>query len=444
MRVASLTGASRLGRSLRHVRRALHVALCGPVGGGQTERNIWYLCVEVAWAGVLGAATSFNSAFAVRLGASGALVGALTSVPCLIAVLMLIPSARLLEACADRRPWIVGSLFLTRLGYALLAILPWVLTRHRAEATVLLLIAIAIPNTFFSAAWQPLLADVIPPPDRTRVLSMRMILYSTIVAGLTFLGGEWLEASNRLGWARFPLNYQVLYAVGFLGAVVSTVYVARIHLPRRTPLPGAQAEPRKPFLSDLKTMLTVDRNYRAIVVDTLVFDGGAWLVAPLYVIYFVRELGAGDAWIGLHSTLSNVGIIVGYALWRRALRRLGHRRGLLISAPLVACYAFLVSLFPNLGLILVWAVLVNLAVPGVNLSHFNILLQLCPAERRPTYIATFSTIINAIAFVMPMVGVALAETLGIRTVLLLGGGLRLLGAFLFRLNPIKVADVEIR
>ncbi|MCL6432467.1 MAG: MFS transporter [Anaerolineae bacterium] len=444
MRIPSLTAPVRERRPYLRMRRVLRALVGGPVGVSQTERNIWYLCVEVAWAGVLGAAISFNSAFAVRLGASGALVGALTSFPCLIAVLMLIPSARFLESRSDRRPWIVGSLFLTRLGYALLAILPWVLTHRRAEAAVLILIAATIPNTFFSAAWQPLLADVIPPPDRTRVLSMRMILYSAIVAGLTFLGGEWLEASNRFGWARFPLNYQVLYAVGFLGALVSTVYVARIQLPRTGPAPDATAESRKPFLSDLKTILTVDRSYRAIVLDTLVFDGGAWLVAPLYVIFFVRELGAGDAWIGLHSTLSNIGIIAGYALWRRALRRLGHRRGLLISAPLVACHAFLVSLFPNLGLILVWAVLVNLAVPGVNLSHFNILLQLCPAERRPTYIATFSTIINAIAFVMPMVGVALAEALGIRAVLFLGGSLRLLGAFLFRLNPITVDDVEIR
>ncbi|MDI7274485.1 MAG: MFS transporter [Anaerolineae bacterium] len=444
MRSPSLAARAHARRLRRRSLQSLRNLIRGPSRGGQTERNIWYLCVEVAWAGVLGAAAAFNTAFAVRLGASSALIGSLTSFPCLIAVLVLIPSARFLESRADRRPWVVGSLLVTRLGYGLLAILPWLLPRHQGEAVVLLLIAIAIPNTFFTAAWQPLLADVIPEPDRTRVFSARMILHSSIVAGLTLLGGEWLEASHRLGWARFPLNYQVLYALGFVGALLSTIYVGKIQLPRRAIERGQQGEPRKPFLAELRTMLTIDRSYRAMVIDTLVFDAGAWLVMPLYVIFFVRELGAGDAWIGLHGTLANVGIIVGYVLWRRALRRLGHRRGLLISAPLVACYAFLVSLFPNLGLILVWAVLVNLVIPGVNLSHFNILLQLCPADRRPTYIATFSTIINACAFVMPMAGVALAELLGIRTVLLLGGGLRLLGALLFRLNPVAVKDTVIR
>jgi predicted MFS family arabinose efflux permease len=45
--------------------------------------------------------------------------------------------------------------------------------------------------------------------------------------------------------------------------------------------------------------------------------------------------------------------------------------------------------------------------------------------------ALFSTIMNVGAFVGPMVGVALSELWSIRTVLLIGGGVRLGGALLF-------------
>ena len=174
-----------------------------------------------------------------------------------------------------------------------------------------------------------------------------------------------------------------------------------------------------------------NQDFVRIIANTLVFDLGAWLVGPLYIIYFVRELGASDGWIGLNSTLANIGVIAGYALWRRWIRKLGYSRTLLITVPLAASYAFLVSLFPNLTAILIWGILINLVNPGVNLSHFNILLKLCPDDRRASYIAFYATMLNVGAFVGPMIGVALSDWMGIRLVLVLGGVIRLAGRCCF-------------
>jgi MFS family permease len=197
-------------------------------------------------------------------------------------------------------------------------------------------------------------------------------------------------------------------------------------------------------MAHLKAMFSENATFVRIILNTLVFDLGAWLVGPLYVLFFVRELGASDGWIGLNSTLANVGVIAGYALWRRWIRKLGYSRTLLITVPLASSYAFLVGLFPNLSAVLAWGVLINLVNPGVNLSHFNILLKLCPAERRASYMATYATVMNAGAFVGPMVGVALSELLGIRAVLLIGGAIRLLGALLFYVFRVRVPQEDIR
>ena len=56
----------------------------------------------------------------------------------------------------------------------------------------------------------------------------------------------------------------------------------------------------------------------------------------------------------------------------------------------------------------------------------------------------FSTIMNVAAFVLPMLGLMLANILGIRTVLLIGGGIRLVGAILFYVHPARVQETEIR
>jgi MFS family permease len=423
---------------------ALRATLRGPALHTETQRNIWYLYLELPWSGVLSAAAAFNAAFAVRLGASNTLIGWLSSIPSLLAVVLLIPAARFLETKSYRTPWVWGSLFVARLGYGLVALFPWFVAAHQAEAMVWLLIAISVPSTFFSAGFSPLLADIVPERDRARVFANRNIIASAGVALLTLAAGRWLEGAAQTRWAAFPVNYQILYIVGFLGSMVSMAYLLRIRVPASKVIRG-QPRPRtgKPSMAQLKFMFRENRDFVRIVLNTLVFDLGAWLVGPLYIILFVRELGASDSWIGLNSTLANVGVVVGYALWRRWIRKLGYSRTLLISIPLGASYAFLVALFPNLTLILVWGILINLINPGINLSHFNILLKLCPDERRASYIAIYATVMNAGAFVGPMIGVALAELWGVRTVLLIGGGVRLVGALLFHLFRIVVAEAEI-
>jgi MFS family permease len=429
---------------LRRLPRALGQLFAGARSPDQTERNAWYLTAEIGAAAVLSAAASFNAAFAVRLGASNTMIGWLSSIPSLLAMVMLIPSARFLESKTQRAPWVWGSLLIARLGYLLLAFLPWLIHSGRAEAVVWLLIAISVPSTFFSAGFNPLFTDVVPERERTRVLAARSMLSSGMVAALTYLAGRWLEASHRMGWATFPLNYQALFIIGFAGSMVSMALLLRIRVPASRAIPARKAAGGKPFWLQLRTLATENRNFSVLVLNTLLFDGPAYLIGPLYIILFVRELGASDGWIGLNATLANLGVIVGYWLWRRWIRRLGYSRALLLSAPLAALYPLLCSLVPNLSAILLWGILINLINPGISMSHFNILMKLCPEDRKTSYFATYATLANVVAFVGPMAGVALAGVFGIRAILLAGGVLRLLGGLAFSMLRVQVPEQEIR
>ena len=439
LRLTTRRGAAFLARTGRARRAAM-----GPPASDQTSRNINYLCAEVAWAGMLSTAAAFNVTFALRLGASNRMIAWLSALPPLTAVLVLVPAARFVESRSKRTPWLWASLFAARLGYGLLAILPWLVSTHRAEAVIWVLIVLQVPENFFSAGWNPLLADLVPERDRTWVFARRNVLAGAVVAGLTFLAGQWLEVSSRLRWFAFPINFQVLYLLGFAGSMISLATLLKMKVPpSKVAASAPSGRSSKPRTAGIRNMFRVNRDFAVIIINTLIFNSGAWLVGPLYIIFFVRELGASDAWVGLNTTVANAAAILGYLLWRRWIRALGNRRALAIAAPLGAGYAFLVSLFPNLAAILVWGACVNLVNPGINLSHFNLLLKLSPDDRRASYLATFSTIMNIGAFVLPMLGLALANTLGIRTALLIGGGVRLAGAIMFYLNPIRVQETEI-
>src|SRR5260221_10941034 len=79
-----------------------------------TERNIRYLYIEILFSSILGGIITFNSAFAIRLGASNDLNALLYSAPALLSALASIPSAHFLARRVNRRLWLFGSIFIMR------------------------------------------------------------------------------------------------------------------------------------------------------------------------------------------------------------------------------------------------------------------------------------------------------------------------------------------
>ncbi len=356
-------------------------------------------------------------------------MGLLSSLPALVAVFLFLPAARLLERQASYRPLVVWSLLGARIGYLALALLPSIASSGVPEITVAVLVAMAVPSVIFSTGWNPLLADVIPERRRATVLSWRSILSSGTIAALTYLIGLALERGS------FPSNYQWLYAIGLAGGLVSTWLVSRVRIPETPPAEVPLLHTRVSLRQGIKDSLQESPRFARLMVNTLVFNLGAWMVGPLYVIYYVQELGAADGWIGLHTTLIHLGIMLGYWGWRRINHRIGDNPALLMALPFAALYPVLVGVLPYLPVLLVVGFVGHLFIPGVDLNHSLIFLRRVPPLHRHTGIAFYSMVMNLGAFVCPIIGVALAGAIGIRNALILGGVLRAIGVALFYLRP---------
>jgi MFS family permease len=425
----------------REPSRALKTIFVPP--HAQTERNAYYLYVEVIFASLLSVAGSFNGAYIVRSGGSNALIGLLSSVPALLAAALYIPAARILEKQPRQMPWIVWGLLLSRLGYLIIPLLPLFVHQYIPEITVALLILMTIPSVFFSTAWNPMLSEVVSAQSRATVLAWRSILASSTVAPLIFLAGRWLDHGGP-----FPSNYQWLYIVGFAAGAYSVYLVSRIrmteHAPVKPTLPDAASPAQEPWLTALRTTARENRGFTLLVFNALMHNLGAWMVGPLYIIFFVRQLGATDGWLGIEGTLANVGVILGYWIWRRVIKRIGEIKSLYIALPLYSAYALFVGMMPNLTFILACDFFVNLIGPGVNLSYNILWYDLLPEGKKHSATAIYSAIMNVGAFVAPMIGVALADRIGIVSTLLIGGVLRMAGASLYYFLPIKGKESAVR
>jgi DHA1 family bicyclomycin/chloramphenicol resistance-like MFS transporter len=145
----------------------------------------------------------------------------------------------------------------------------------------------------------------------------------------------------------------------------------------------------------------------------------------------VRDLKATDAWIGIIAVVVNASVIAGYLLWGRVLSRRGDRWLLTVAALGVSAYALATAMVPTIAWMIPTSMLGGLSWAGCNLALFNLMLNVCPTDRRASYIALYTALMNVAAFAAPMMGAGLSDWIGIRPAFLASGGVRLAGALLF-------------
>jgi MFS family permease len=401
------------------------------------DRNTLFLCMEMFWVTMLSAGVNFNTAFAVRLGASNFHIGLLTSLPSLMAVLVSIPSGRILERKTNRKGWLFGSLILYRSGYLLLALVPFIKIPglNPGLLAVMVLVLIGIPAHFFNVGWMSLLGEIVPEGRRAATFTARNVISLTGNSIFIFLYGMWLDR------VKFPGNYQIMYLFGYILSFLSIYYLFRLDVPPLKvtavppPIRGISLWQRwVSFASDLRQHPAFMR----IAVNTLLHGMGIWTASPLYVLYFVRDLGASDGWLGLQGTIASLATIAGFLFWRRQMRIWGESKTLKIAILGAGVLPLLVGLVSNLNFILVAVAINGLVAGGINLSHFNIFLKTCPEQRRTTYVALWITMMNIGACVGPLAGVALANHFGLAPVLTACGVVIILGSSSFLLWPVQV------
>jgi MFS family permease len=415
------------------------LGLTRPPEGSVEDRNAWYVVATMFWAAILHASNSFNSAFAVRLGASNELVGLMSSGRSLIIILLTLPAARFVESRIRRKKWLIGSIFVQRLVYIVIAVMPFVVGRYRAEVFVGLMMLRTLLLRPYSAGWSSFLADLISRRRRTSVLAQRRIVRSAMlivaVPVMTVL----------LSSFPFPLGYQLAYGLGFLGAMASTWCLWQVEIPEKRRERVRKQTSRKRTMSwrlllSPTRLWREDQDYVRFVVPRLIYSWGARMAKPLFIIYYLRYLNASDSWIGLRTSVANVSMMIGFYLWSKLIKRWGDMRSMRIATPLMGLFPLLVGLTGNLTLILGYVMMRGFLVPAANLTFFNVSVRVSPDAHRESYLGLYKVITNVAGLLAPMVGVALVDVIGLNTVLFLAGGFRLAGGLLFTLWPISDAE----
>lgn len=411
------------------------------------DRSLFYLCMEIVPIGIASGAFAFNGPFVLKLGGSSAMLGAMASLPALMVILFTLPAARFMERVANRKPWIVGSLALSRMIYLFIALTPWLVPPEaRAIAVVALIVLQAVPLALFNTAFLALIAEICPPDRRSALFALRTTLLSASVAIGSIACGFFLDL------IAFPLNHQLLNLVGFGLAQYSTVLVGRMHYPLATVIAPAPAsnpaelaspmtkKPGRLSWTEFKTFARANRTFVNFNLVTLICWLGAWGAAPLYTIYFVRELGLSNSWLGLNTTLAQVAVVLSAPLWQRLIRAKSAMWVLLRTVVLTGLYPWLLALFPWPTPLLLAGFANTLNDTAIGITHPSIFFDIIPEARRTSFIAVHTTLMNFGAMIAPLLTAPMADLFGVSLVLLACGVFRFGGGLLFWVLPMRTSQ----
>jgi len=398
----------------------------GQTGEGRNVRNLYS---ETIWFGILnGLTATFVSVFALRLGATTGQIGWLTALPALVNIVWLIPAARLIERQHDPLQLSVRTGLLQRLGYLAMAAMPFLIATGRVEALIAINTLITVPTAVINTAITALIPDLTSPERRGQVVSTRWLILSAMATVAALLGGKFLDLVS------VPLNYQLLLGTGAIVSLLSFVYLRRIRVPATVLAQRVIRPRRRASLSGLRQSLgsiLSQRDFVRFAAVSFVLYWGLHLPGALWPVLRVRDLGATDTWIGLIAVVVDASTIGGYFLWGRVAARRGNRWVLIVTTLGVSAYTLFTAMVPTISWMLLTSVLGGLTWAGCNLALFNAMLGVCPDDRRPTYIAVYTALMNIAAFAGPLLGAALSDWIGIRWVFVASSGVRFLSGLVF-------------
>jgi MFS family permease len=414
-----------LARALQSIRAYL------PWGSGSRlsleDRNILWFSIDTALQGLMmGGIFTFISVFVVRLGASNLQVSLLTSLPSIVLMLFSLPAGQFVQRKRDLVRVTNWTRLFHRGSFLLVALLPFSVESSLVTIIIVVWAAKSVSSAVLEAAWMGVVVDVIPPARRPKVNGMRWAVLGIVTAGAVALFGLVLDR------VAFPLNYQIVFLISFVGGVLGIWFYARIRIPEnQAPASSAARSPLGRQIREYWETVLHSPGFLRFQLPTSVLRLGLNLCTALYSIYWIRHLDASDLWISYQATAGKLAMIGGYFLWGVVVSRVGHHVPLLIATVGMGLYPVLMALVPGQTWLPAVAVVQGLFITGIDLCVFDTMLGVCGTENRARLIAVNTLLWSAFMFLAPMLGSLLADWIDVRGVFWIAGGVHLVAALLF-------------
>jgi MFS family permease len=356
-------------------------------------RNSFHLYFDTAWFGILtGSTLSFLAIYAARIGATSFQIGMINGAQALVNLCIALPAGHWLA----RRPVdkaVFTSAILQRIFYGVLIFLPVFFTKS-GEMTIILIstFVMSIPGTAVSIGFNALFADSVPPESRGRVAGIRNAVLSITTIVTTLICGQILTLTD------FPLNYQIVFGIGFIGAIMSAMHLWFVKPAFREKHAEEQIQILSGAGSQLKGLLRFDvlQGRFGIKIGLLFgFHFVQYLGIAIFPIYQVTILQLSDSVISIGNGIFYILMFFISMRLEGFTAKFGYKNTLGAGIVLLTLYPAILSMSHEAYLFYVACMMGGIAWGLAGGAIFNYILESAPPGGRSGYLSWYNLVFNA-------------------------------------------------
>ena len=393
------------------------------------KRNFRIVQIDAIGVGLAAAAAPFLPVFLTRMNATAFQIGLLTTMPGITGLLLAIPAGRFLQTRKNVVPWFSLARLLVLSAYAATGIIPFFLPNDQVVIAVIFIWAlVTLPQTIVAVGFTVVMNAVAGPQRRYELMSRRWSTLGLTSSITVALVGQILD---RIG---FPLNYQAVFIGLSVGGLISYYFSSRIQIPDSEPVTKSTSHSPINNIKEYIDLVRGQRDFVSFSLKRLVYLSGVTLAAPIFPLYFVREIQASDSWIGIIATTQGAVMLAGYYIWTRQSRIHGSRVVLLLTTLGMSLYPAMVASTQRVELIVVFAAMAGIFQAGLDLVFFDELMKTVPIKYSATFVSLAQSMQYLSTIVFPLVGTFIADQVSLTAALLTSAGLRFIGFLLFAIN----------
>ena len=394
----------------------------------QYKEIFLHLFLDMAWIGVLsGSTVAFLGVYAARLGATPGQIGLLNAVPALVNLVLAIPSGRWMHGRRLGRVAFWSSVG-ARIFYLGFVFLPLFFS-PAVELWVIILITLVmnIPLTVLNVSFNAFVIEAVPSQWRAYVVGGRNGLLSVVALCFTLICGQILNGVT------FPLGYQIVFGIGFLGAAMSSLHL--FFLGRLEPRQSALAAIAEDSAGLAREGVALSRNspeinrYFRVLLLFFGFHISQWLVIPVVPLFTVNYLKLNDFQIGVGSAIFNLVVFIGSFYLSKVTGRFGNHRTTAFSMMGLGIFPALLALSRGFPFFMVAQFVGGISWSILAGAMFNYLADNLPSTNRAGTFSWYILVSNGAILIGSLLGPQFINWLGYPGALLCFSVLRILAGW---------------
>jgi MFS family permease len=394
------------------------------------DRKTNYIILEgMAYAVIISLLNNYVMMFAKRMGAHDLQIALISSLPPLVAIIVLIPCGILIEKMKSKRAVAGVLILINSIFFLMIAFVPFIPNQAKLTIYVIIIGLMNWPGSLYVTVWQSFFSDNFTGDYANRVYSLRS-KYSTLIGLVSvLLAGYILSAIPKNENDRIII-YQFFFIACFVISIMQVFFLSQVKNGQDEKAESIKEKSNYFRIRDIKEIFS-NKTFMFFSFSSVVFHFAWQACWPLFFIYHVDYVKVNEFQLGIIGVASGLAAFISYSVWSKMARIKGNSLIIVFGALGLAINPFLYLKVWNFYTVVVINVIIGVSIAGFTLTLFCRMLEVLPEGKKTVYISFFNTLVSITGFTAPLLSIWMLKEIGIFLTFLLFGILRLIGTALY-------------